>query len=88
MTPASRGRRLAASALAAWLLLSPTGLVFATAGTVTTYGGNASLAAGRNLTATVTGLFKNDAALVTAGQDITLTAGDLQNLSQIGRAHV
>ena len=42
---------------------------------------SASLSAGRNLTASVTGTLANNAALITAGNDLTLSAATFQNLA-------
>ena len=71
MTPASRGRRLAASALAAWLLLSPTGLVFATA-----YGGTLWAANDLSLATTAAGHL---GGTVAANRDLALHFTDYAN---------
>lgn len=49
--------------------------------TITQHSSNASLSAGRNLTASVTGTLANNASQITAGNDLTLSAADFQNLA-------
>ncbi|MEN6586581.1 MAG: filamentous hemagglutinin N-terminal domain-containing protein [Sulfuricella sp.] len=49
--------------------------------TITQHSANASLSAGRNLNAGVTGTLANNASRITAGNDLTLNAADIQNLA-------